>query len=188
MIRSFIAFDIENQKVITKISEVQGQLSTTGADIKLVNPENIHITLRFLGNIPKSLTVSIGEEMKNLRYKPFEVELNGVGAFSNLHHIRVVWIGIKRGESELKSIHGQLEPRLRALGFKPDRRGFNPHLTIARVRSGRNKVQLADCVRTLSDYEFGVVKAETLKLKQSTLTSKGPIYSTLYEFTPTNKK
>ena len=184
MIRSFIAFDIDDQSIITKISTVQGQLSATGADLKFVRPENVHITLRFLGNIPRNLASLIWEEMKNLRYEPFEVELKGLGVFSSLRNIRVVWIGITRGEAELKAIHDQLEPRLRGLGITPDKKDFNPHLTIARVKSGKNKFQLAECLRALSDYEFGVVKAEVLRLKQSILTPKGPIYRNLYEFTP----
>jgi len=185
-IRSFIAFDIDDPTIFARISAVQTQLSATGADISIVRPENIHLTLRFLGDITRDMANQIGEEMKNLKYKPFEVELNGVGAFSNLRNIRVVWIGITRGESELKAIHGQLEPKLEALGFTPDRKGFSPHLTIARVRSGRNKIQLADCIKTLSDHEFGTIKVATIKLEKSTLTPKGPIYETLHEFTPAN--
>ncbi|MEM3442722.1 MAG: 2'-5' RNA ligase family protein, partial [Candidatus Bathyarchaeia archaeon] len=84
----------------------------------------------------------------------------------------------------LQNIFNQLEPQLRRLGFKPDPKGFSPHLTIARVKSGRNKAELAKFIGEHSNYEFGVVKAECLRLKRSDLTPKGPVYSTLREFCP----
>ncbi len=74
-----------------------------------------------------------------------------------------------------------MEPRLQRLGFRPDKKGFNPHITIARVRTGHNKVELARCIKELAELEFGVLKVDCLKLKKSVLTPKGPIYSTLKE-------
>ena len=78
-------------------------------------------------------------------------------------------------------IFNQLEPRLRGLGFKPDNKGFSPHLTIARVRTGRHRAELIKLVRELEDYDFGAIKAERLRLKKSDLTPRGPIYTTLRE-------
>jgi len=77
-----------------------------------------------------------------------------------------------------------LEPRLRLLGFSPDPKGFSPHLTIARVKSGRNKAELAKFITENANYEFGIVRAQCLRLKRSDLTPKGPIYSTLKESCP----
>ena len=74
-----------------------------------------------------------------------------------------------------------LMKRLQKLGLRPDPKGFSPHLTIARVKTGRNKAELVRCIEELVNYEFGVVKANCLKLKKSALTPKGPIYSTLRE-------
>lgn len=156
-------------------------LANTGADLKLVKPQNIHLTVRFLGNISPPMVDAIYEEMKQVSFTPFEIELRGLGAFPRLSRPRVVWAGIRKGADQLVKIFEQLEPRLRGLGFKPDTKGFSPHLTIARVRTGRNKVQLAKLVRGLEDYEFGAVKAECLRLKKSVLTPQGPIYTTLRE-------
>ncbi len=156
-------------------------LAKTGADLKLVKPQNIHLTVRFLGNISLPMVDAIHEEMKQVSFAPFEVELRGLGAFPRLSYPRVVWAGIKKGADELVKIFEQLEPRLRGLGFKPDMKGFSPHLTIARVRSGRNKAQLAKLVGELENYDFGAVKAECLRLKKSVLTPRGPIYTTLRE-------
>ena len=180
-IRSFIAFDIDNELVVRRLSEVQGMLVNAGADLKLVKPQNIHVTMRFLGNISLSMGDLIHEEMKQVFFAPFEIELRGLGAFPSLRYARVVWAGIRKGVNELVNVFDQLEPRLRRLDFKPDRKGFSPHLTIARVRTARHKAELIRCVEDLADYEFGVIKADCLRLKKSVLTPKGPSYTTLRE-------
>jgi 2'-5' RNA ligase len=180
-IRSFFSFDIEDETIVRRLAEAQGMLTNTGADLKLVKPQNIHLTVRFLGDISPPMVDAIYEEMKQLSFALFEVELRGLGAFPKLSYPRVVWAGIKKGAEELTNVFEQLEPRLRGLGFKPDTKGFSPHLTIARVRTGRNKAQLIKLIRELENYEFGTVKAECFRLKKSDLTPKGPIYSTLKE-------
>ncbi|MGQ9507302.1 MAG: RNA 2',3'-cyclic phosphodiesterase [Candidatus Bathycorpusculaceae bacterium] len=184
MIRSFIAFDMDGESVLKRIVDVQNLLIKTGADLKLVEPRNIHITVRFLGNITLPMAEKIHEEMKKVKFTSFEVKIQGIGAFPNLRYPRVVWAGIREGAEQLRSIFNQLEPRLRSLGFAPDPKGFSPHLTIARVKSGRNKAELVKCLADNANYEFGVVHAECLRLKRSDLTPKGPIYSTLKEFCP----
>jgi 2'-5' RNA ligase len=180
-IRSFFSFDIEDQTIIRRLTEVQRMLVNTGADLKLVKPQNIHLTVRFLGDISPPMVDAIYEEMKQVSFTPFEVELRGLGAFPKLSYPRVVWAGIRKGAEELTDVFEQLEPRLRGLGFKPDTKGFSPHLTIARVRTGRNKAQLIKLVRELEDYEFGTIKAKCLRLKKSVLTPQGPVYTTLRE-------
>jgi len=182
MIRSFIAFDMESESIIKRIVDAQSLLTKTGADLKLVEPKNIHITVRFLGNITMPMVEKIYEEMKKVQFIPFDVKIQGVGAFPNMRYPRVVWARITEGADQLRSIFNQLEPRLCSLGFAPDPKGFSPHLTIARVKSGRNKAELAKCLTEYANYEFGVVHAACLRLKRSDLTPKGPIYSTLKEY------
>ena len=184
MIRSFIAFDIESVSVLENITRMQKVLAETGADLKFVEPQNIHITLRFLGNITPKMVDEIHERMQKIQFIPFDVKLQGVGAFPNLRYPRVVWAGIREGANQLRGIFDQLEPQLRGLGFAPDSKGFSPHLTIARVKSGRNKAELAKCLQENVNLEFGIVKANCLRLKRSDLTPKGPIYSTLREYCP----
>ena len=180
-IRSFFSFDIEDQTIVRRLSEVQGMLANTGAHLKQVKPQNIHLTLRFLGDISPAMVNEIYEEMRQLSFSNFMIELRGLGAFPKLTYPRVVWAGIRKGADKLTDVFGQLEPRLRGLGFKPDNKGFSPHLTIARVRTGRNKAQLIKLIQEMEDYEFGAIKAECLRLKKSDLTPKGAIYSTLRE-------
>ncbi len=183
-IRSFLAFDIDSDTVLNRLATAQSQLAQTGADLKLVEPQNIHITVRFLGNITPSMVEQVFDAMKKTQFTPFTVQIKGLGAFPNPNYARVIWAGITTGADQLKNIFSQLEPRLQGLGFTPDPQGFSPHLTIARVRSGRNKQQLSQLIAENGDYEFGAVNAKCLRLKQSNLTPKGPVYSTLKEFCP----
>ena len=183
-IRSFLAFDIESDTVLKRLANAQSLLVQAGADVKLVEPQNIHFTVRFLGNITPATAEKIFEEMKKIQFAPFNVKINGLGVFPDLRYPRVVWAGITDGADQLKNVFSQLEPRLRGLGFTPDAKGFSPHLTIARVRSGRNKAQLAQFITENTDYAFGAVNAKCLRLKKSDLTPRGPVYSTLKEFCP----
>jgi 2'-5' RNA ligase len=181
MIRSFVAFDIEEAVVLSNLSRVQDNLLRTGADLKLVKPENVHMTLRFLGDITPEMVDLVHREMKQVQFSSFEVVIKGTGVFPNLRHISVIWAGIRQGANEMKAVFDQLEPRLQTLGFKPDYKGFSPHLTIARVRTGKNRDALAEQLKSFEGFEFGSVKAECLRLKKSILTTQGPIYSVLRE-------
>jgi 2'-5' RNA ligase len=183
-VRSFVAFDIDNESILERIAHVQNLLIKTGADLKLVEPKNIHITIRFLGEITTLMVEKIFEEMKTVLFIPFNAKIFGVGAFPSLRYPRVLWAGITEGANQLLGVFNQLEPRLRSLGFAPDPKGFSPHLTIARVKSGRNKAELARFLGEEANYEFGIVKAACLRLKRSDLTPRGPVYSTLKEFCP----
>jgi 2'-5' RNA ligase len=184
MVRSFVAFEVNSGEVLKRFGEVQRLLVGSGADLKPVEPVNIHITLRFLGDVTLDMVERVFAEMQKVTFKPFTVKLNGLGAFPDVRYPRVVWAGINDGADELRNVFDQLEPRLRGLGFAADSHGFSPHLTIARVRSGRNKTELARLINENVGYEFGSVYADCLRLKRSVLTPKGPIYSTLKEVCP----
>ena len=183
-IRSFLAFDIDSDFVRKKLTDVQASLVKTGADLKPVEPDNIHITVRFLGNVSPETVEKIFLSMEKLNFTPFDVKIHGVGAFPDVRYPRVVWAGINQGANDLRQIFSQMEPHLQALGFAPDPKGFSPHLTIARVRTGKNKVELAKYITDNMNFEFGVVRAKCFRLKKSELTPRGPIYSTLKEFCP----
>lgn len=169
---------------MNKLAAAQQLLVQTGADLKLVKLQNIHITVRFLGNITSETVDKIFDEMKEVHFVPFDVRIKGLGAFPNPNYPRVVWAGIATGADQLKSVFSQLESRLRGLGFTQNSKGFSPHLTIARVRSGRNRAQLTRFFTENAEHEFGVIKAKCLRLKKSELTPRGPVYSTLKEFCP----
>lgn len=183
-IRSFIAVDIDDSEILGRLVDAQQTLAKSGADVKLVKPENIHITLRFLGNIAPQMVDKIHAAMEQVTFAPFPVKIQSLGAFPTLKYARVVWAGIQTGVTKLADIFDQLEPQLQDLGMKPDKKGFSPHITIARVRSGRHKTELVQCINDLANSEFGVLEVACLKLKKSTLTPRGPIYSTLKEVCP----
>ncbi len=184
MIRSFIAFDLDSDFVLKKLTEIQTLLVRTGADLKLVEPQNIHVTMRFLGDVRLEDVEKIYEAMKKALFAPFGVKIQGIGAFPDVRYPRVVWAGITHGANDLRSISSQLEPHLTALGFAPDPKGFSPHLTIVRVRGGKNKAELAKFINMHKDFDFGSIMATCLRLKKSDLTPKGPVYSTLKEVCP----
>lgn len=165
-IRSFIAFDIQNEQVLQRIAVAQKLLMDTGADLKLVEPQNIHVTMRFLGGISPAMVDQVYDAMKKVNFTPFIIQLRGLGVFPSVNYPRVVWAGMTEGVEQLKSIFTQLELQMKALGFASDAYGFSPHLTIARVRTGANKQRLTDLVTKRGDFEFGTIKADCLRLKK----------------------
>ncbi len=180
LVRSFIAVDLDDQKLLQSIVAAQQTLSRAGGDLKLVEPQNIHITLRFLGEIRQELVQDIIEQMKEVRFSAFTARFRGVGVFPNLHRPRVVWVGIEDGAKEMSEISNTLEKGLRTLRVQPDNRGFTPHLTIARVRSGRNISELSRTISEMQDMEFGSIGVNSVRLKKSTLSSSGPTYEDIY--------
>ena len=180
-IRSFIAVDLDDPTIKTKILNVQKDLELTGSQLKMVDPEILHLTLRFLGEIPQQTVERVKEILATVRFQQFELTLSGVGTFPSLSRINVVWIGITRGQEQLSEIFQQIEPKLRQIGMPADNKGFNPHLTIARVKSGINREALANAVTKMHALELGQIPVKYVRLKKSTLTPKGPIYTTIYE-------
>lgn len=180
-IRAFIAVDIESDEFRTQILEIQKKILDIGADIKPVAPENIHLTLRFLGEIETALMEKIVDMLKLIEFQPFEIRLKGTGAFPSMKKINVIWIGLERGQEELTGISRSLEAQLIKLGFSQDKKGFSPHVTIARLRSGRNKDAVADLLYESKEKSYGSMMAQAIRLKKSVLTPQGPIYSTIFE-------
>ncbi|RLE48578.1 MAG: RNA 2',3'-cyclic phosphodiesterase [Candidatus Methanomethylicota archaeon] len=180
MHRAFLAIDVEKPEVVEKLIGIQQALAESKADLKLVEKENFHITLQFLGDISDAMVEEVYKVMKNVKAEPFTLNLKGVGVFPSLNSPRVIWIGAEKGASKVEEIYHQLEVGLKKLGFRPDKE-FTPHLTIARVKTGRNRDALAKIVSKLSEIEIGEIQVEGIRLKKSVLTSSGPIYSTLRE-------
>ncbi len=176
--RSFIAVDIKNEKVEAAVEE----LKKIKADVKTVEPQNLHLTLKFLGEIPEDAVEKIYAAMQlSLKsFQPFDVSLRSIGVFPSLKYMRVVWVGFKEGREKLIEMQRSLESNLRELNFKPENR-FDPHLTIGRVKSQRGKEELKNFVLSHADTDFGSVAVDKVELKKSVLTPKGSIYSTVRE-------
>lgn len=179
MPRSFIAIEA-NEEVRNSLNEVQKELEQTGADLKLVRSENIHMTLRFLGDISED-RVGLFEDVINKASKtdPFQIRVKGLGVFPDPGFIRVVWAGVSEGSEKVTSLRREVDQELDKINHPPDDKEFTPHFTIARVKSGKAKSEINSIVEDKSDEEWGIVKVDRIELKESELTPKGPIYTTL---------
>ena len=178
--RCFISIDVEDEKLLDEIERIQGMLLASKARIKPVERKNIHLTIRFLGEIPQSTVREVIEAMKRIEFRRFEVMLEGIGSFpERSSRPRVIWIGVSEGSEETVLIHKALEEELRRIGFPKDRERFVPHITIARVKWSTPK--LVKIIYELRDVKIGKMSVTSIRLKKSTLTSKGPIYETLFE-------
>ena len=178
-VRCFVAVEVEDADILDAIGRVQAGLMGTGADLKAVERENIHLTMKFLGDVREGLLPEVAKAISGTSFRPFRMALRGVGVFPSLRKPRVVWAGITEGVEELSAIFRDMEPKLVELDFKPESRPFSPHITIARVRSGRNRDRLIEEVKALEDTDFGGFEARHVKLKKSVLTPRGPVYTDL---------
>jgi len=182
LIRSFLAIELP-KPILKKIEEVQGDLRSTHADVRWVNPEKIHLTLKFFGNIEESridpIFKSIEEPIRNTL--PFSLKVQGVGAFPNLKNPRVIWIGLVNGREVLISFQKQIEAQLEKIGIQPEDRPFHPHLTLGRMKSSRGKEELAGRMEKHKEEEFGDFQVERVVLFKSDLRPTGPIYTPLRE-------
>lgn len=177
--RAFIAADIApNEALVSVLRELAG----SRADLKVVRPELLHVTLKFLGDTREELTEQIVSIMRDAvnGVAPFSVQLVGMGAFPSMSNIRVVWVGIEDGRS-LGEIAKTLDNSLSSLGFERDRKGFVPHLTLARARSGRNTVNVQEILKRNAATDYGQYLVDRILLKKSVLTPQGPRYSTVTE-------
>ncbi len=174
--RAFVAVDLGSEEVSRAIQEVQRVLERSGADLKSVEPENLHFTLQFLGEISELEADMVTEALKGLVASPFTVSFKGVGYFPSSQRISVIWVGVDEGKEEFVSLAEKVFERLRPHNFRPDKK-FVPHLTICRVKTGRNKDKLLAAADKYRDTAIGTDTVSSVKLKVSQLTPRGPIYS-----------
>ena len=179
MVRSFICVEINDSDVVNQIEEIITKIRFGG--VRTVKSFQLHLTLKFLGEIPESRISTIKKEIQTINIPPFEISLQEMGCFPNLNYIRVVWIGIKDGSNNLKQLADMIEEKLNPLGFPREKRGFSPHLTLARVKklSNSDKRQLTTIIQDLKEVPFGIQLIKEFILKKSTLTPQGPIYEDL---------
>jgi len=172
-----------SEEMRDRLVRFQHQLLQAGATLKLVEPENLHLTLKFLGEVEEG---RLGEVEEALRrgvrgFSPFVMEVKGTGVFPSPQYVRVIWAGVGEGWEALSSLQRSLDRELAKLGFPRDTE-FVPHLTLARVKKVESRETLLRAVERGRKEEFGRVEVREVHLKKSTLTSEGPIYEDLRVF------
>jgi 2'-5' RNA ligase len=181
-VRAFIAIELPDS-IKAAVSRLQASMKPhEHASVKWANPQSVHLTLKFLGNIDPQLTPAIGKAMSEAAtgISPLQLELGEPGAFPNPRAPRVVWVGLRGEIPSLSKLQGKVEDALEKLGFPREGRAFSPHLTLGRVRQGTGRMEqrlLGEAVSS-AKIDAGVsFTADSLSLMRSTLTKSGAIYS-----------
>ncbi len=179
--RVFIAVDVDQPEMVQSLRALEEELSSLRVPMKLVEPENLHITIRFIGEVSDFIVGEIRSKvLPSLRFKPFKLRLAGLGAFPSPSNARVIWVGITEGFEELKAIREQVDKGLKDLGLRLEEEEFVPHITLARLKE-RGSPAVLKFLMERSNYEIGEMTVTSVRLKKSTLTPRGPIYETLAE-------
>ncbi|MFQ6011494.1 MAG: RNA 2',3'-cyclic phosphodiesterase [Nitrososphaerales archaeon] len=177
--RTFIALDIRNEEVISNVSRIQSMIRGTGVDATYVDHRSLHFTIRFLGETGEDTIARVKSALSDVKARRVTVKYQGIGVFPGRQRINVVWLGVdKNCVDELMSISDGVNKAISRLGFRPERE-FQPHATIARIKSGKNREELMAVIDNQQTPVLGEERLENIKLKKSTLTPDGPIYEDL---------
>ncbi|MBP1718385.1 MAG: 2-5 ligase [Deltaproteobacteria bacterium] len=182
-VRSFIAIEIP-EVLRQKLRDFLRDLKNTGADVKWIRPDAIHLTLKFLGAVEQDLlervSLSLGPVVE--KFVPFELRAEGAGFFPSFRKPRVVWAGLIDEEGTVSRLQREIEMTTAGLGFPSEDRPFKPHLTLGRVRSPKGKNPLTEIIEGNSDLELGSFRVERVVLFRSDLRPEGAVYTKLQEF------
>jgi len=182
-IRSFIAIPLPKDTE-DYLGTLISDLKKTAADVKWVKPENIHLTLKFLGGQDPDTLKKIQIILDKLiaDKNNYELEISHLGGFPKLENPRVIWVGLSEGDKETKIIAKELDEKINKLGIPKEERAFSSHITIGRVRSPLNRDKLVaglkSCVIPEGRLKF---TADKIILYKSTLMPGGPVYEAIYE-------
>jgi 2'-5' RNA ligase len=176
-LRTFIALDVPQEDVLGEMVSVQTDLAETRADLKMVSRENLHFTVKFLGEISEAQVTEVESRLAALELRRAEVRLRGIGAFPHARRPSVIWTGVAPEDNQkIAPLAEKVITALQGIG-QTEERGFQAHITLARVRSGRNREALFAFLEKHADHDFGLVSLESLNFKSSELTPRGPVYS-----------
>lgn len=180
-LRAFLAIDVD-EELKAKMYRVIKEFQKIDANIKYVDLENIHLTLKFFGDIDTEgidlLSSKISQVVSN--FDRFAIKIKGCGAFPNTSRIKVIWLGID-DDQLIRQLHDELDKEFVQLGFDEDKR-FSSHLTIGRMKSAKGKNKVKSTIEEFSEVDIGEMEVDKIILKKSTLTPSGPIYEDLEIF------
>lgn len=180
-LRTFVAVEI-SEAIRSCAGEMIAALDGTAAEVKWVESHNLHLTLKFLGEVSQHDIPDICQAISNgtAKVEPFDLEIVGVGAFPSASRPRTVWLGAREGADKMIVLHDRIEAELAELGFREEHRRFQTHLTIGRVRgAGLGIVDLGKRIQQRADAPIGRMNVAKVTLFCSTLTPAGPIYEVL---------
>ena len=183
-IRAFVAIELSDE-ARKGLARLRRELERKEHGfVKWVDPQGIHLTLKFLGNIPSKRIPEITQALEKVAGAtgPFHLEIAGLGAFPNLKQVRVFWVGIRGEVDKLSRLQQSIESALAALGFAEEERPFVPHLTLARVREGASPLERRNFGELVASTVFEdkyPVEVEAISLMRSQLTPAGAIYTCL---------
>ncbi len=181
--RVFIEIDI-GEEIRAALSDLQQQLQNKvdikKSDVKWVNPKNIHLTLKFLGEIEDAKVVEVCNIVKDVasRHKSFELDIESVGYFGG-RSARVLWVGTGARNDSLLQLQKDIEERLALAGWPKEAREFSGHLTLCRIRNSKAGVRLAQITEDYRDFKLGSISADSVSVYQSQLRPTGPVYTLL---------
>ncbi|UCE99483.1 MAG: RNA 2',3'-cyclic phosphodiesterase [Planctomycetota bacterium] len=181
--RVFIAIDID-EKIKKGLGDLQERLQSSAdikkGDVKWVKPENVHLTLKFLGEIKDEKVVEVCNIVENVasRHKGFELDIESVGYFGG-RSARVLWVGTGQGSDALCRLAEELEQELSLAGWPRENREFSGHLTLCRIKKPAAGVEIARASEDYRDFKLGSVSADSVSVYQSQLKPTGPIYARL---------
>jgi 2'-5' RNA ligase len=177
--RTFIAVELP-ENIKKKIGELQAPLKKINAFVSWVKPENIHITLKFLGEVPEENINEVfsATEIALKETKKFKMNLKGMGAFPDFRRPRVIWIGAGIGGEELSNMATKIEDQMEKIGYPKENRKFSPHFTMGRVKSPKNIENLMELVKS-TDFETEDIEIKEVTVMKSQLHPAGAIYTPL---------
>jgi 2'-5' RNA ligase len=180
MIRAFLALELPDA-LRPGLAQVQGELQRSRADVRWVAVGNIHLTLKFFGNVPDDEidTLALAAREAAAETAPLQLQTTVTGAFPSPQAPRVVWLGLGGDLVPLTQLFYRLEKAFAALGYPPEGRAFNPHLTLGRVKSPANREKLAGMLKKLPPLDWPPFAVKELTLFQSILSPQGSKYTPL---------
>jgi 2'-5' RNA ligase len=179
--RTFIAVEL-SPAVRGRAEKLINQLRVAGAKVSWVQPQHMHLTLKFLGDVPDSdlsnVCRAVAEGVKD--YPAFELTFRGCGAFPNLDRPRTIWIGVDEGHDEIVALQAAVDAGLKKLGFPKEPRRFRPHLTLGRVReTGPAVAELARLIEQHADFDADIACVDEVTIFASYLEKAGPTHEPL---------
>jgi 2'-5' RNA ligase len=179
--RLFVALGM-SREVGDRLAALVDELRRTDPAQRWVRPENLHITLKFIGHIAADRLPGVGDALSRVQIsEPVDLEFRDIGFFPHERHPTVVWVGIESGPA-LAQLAGEVDRALAACGIARDKRPFAPHLTLGRFGETRVPVGLREQIGRAKGRSFGRLRTGEFQLMESKLKSTGAEYTTLRSF------